>query len=148
MLGVVMCKNSRTFQNYIQNIIYYYRVKGASKGNTECKERRKGQKGKTRSEALRGCPPDQYKQHRFPLQDSTPFPVILWSALVAYRNLKKRKGKFHTFSSKKKRRIIFVSVGAGTQRKIRYLLGICYYKRHVIRKYFKICLLMSTTNRN
>jgi hypothetical protein len=75
MLGVVVCKN--IFQNYIQSIIYYYRVKGASKGNTECKERRKGQKGKTRSEALRGCPPDRYEQHRFSLQDSTPFPVML-----------------------------------------------------------------------
>jgi hypothetical protein len=26
---------------YIESIIYYHRVKGASKGNTECKERRK-----------------------------------------------------------------------------------------------------------
>lgn len=55
----------------------YHRVNGTYKGNTVSKERRKGQKRKRRSLAVGGCPPDRYKQHRFPLQDSTPFSVIL-----------------------------------------------------------------------
>jgi hypothetical protein len=58
---ITMCSFGLTYKVLFR----YYRVNGTYKGNTESKERRKGQKRKRRCLAVGGCLPDRYKNIGF-----------------------------------------------------------------------------------